>query len=250
MDVASLDGFFSWKCRWPVMKLPLNDVIMDVTAKRHWKGGEFLRANYVTINETGWTVAAERRDCERGWKILQPRREFFHRRAFFFLFFLPLLSPFFLFSSLLFFSRCRARTKRKSGGNGGWKGRNSSRLIALQLARNVVGDYAYNGKNAPRAKYFIASRESFTRAIVFSENKLFFLSFFLFHGDWPKGWRILTVVKKYRASLLLRSFDRKLLRGLDQVFSSLIDCPFSRELDSYDGSYEPKIVWKKWSKDH
>lgn len=71
LDVASLDGFFSWKCRWSVMKLPLNDVIMDVTAKRHWKGGEFLRANYVTINETGWTVAAERRDCERGWKILQ-----------------------------------------------------------------------------------------------------------------------------------------------------------------------------------
>lgn len=165
------------------MKLPLNDVIMDMTAKRHWKAGEFLRANYVTINETGWTVAAERRDCERGWKILQPRREFFHRRAFFSLsfFFLPLLSLFFLFPSLLFSSRCRARTKRKSGG---WKGRNSSRLIALQLARNVVGDYAYNGKNAPRAKYFIASRESFTRAIVFSENKLYFffsfLSFFFF----------------------------------------------------------------------
>lgn len=108
LDVASLDGFFSWKCRWPVMKLPLNDVIMDVTAKRHWKGGEFLRTNYVMINETGWTVAAERRDCERGWKILQPRREFFHRRPFLFLSLVSfsLLSSFFLFPSLLFSSRC------------------------------------------------------------------------------------------------------------------------------------------------
>lgn len=106
----------------------------------------------------------------------------------FLFFFLSLLSLFFLFPSLLFSSRCRARTKRKSGG---WKGRNSSRLIALQLARNVVGDYAYNGKNAPRAKYFIASRESFTRAIVFSENKLFFFFFFLsfFRGD---GWLVVS----------------------------------------------------------
>ena len=107
---------------------------------------------------------------------------------------------------------------------------------------------------SPRVNHLLVPL--YSQKTSFSFSFLFFL-FSFFRGD---GWLVVSFNGGKKISNIPppaqpRSFDRKLLGGLDEVFSSLIGCPFSRQPDGLDfyGSYEtrePKIVWKKWLKDH
>lgn len=102
---------------------------------------------------------------------------------------------------------------------------------------------------------FIASRESFTRAIVYSQKTSFSFSFlfpFLFSWRrWQKNIEHPSSSCEYRGAALIGNY----LEGVGQSFfiaHRLSIFSATRRTSTSYGSYEtrePKIVWKKWLKD-
>lgn len=102
---------------------------------------------------------------------------------------------------------------------------------------------------------FIASRESFTRSIVYSQKTSFsfpFLFPFLFSWRrWQKNIEHPSSSCEYRGAALIGNY----LEGVGQSFfiaHRLSIFSATRRTSTSYGSYEtrePKIVWKKWLKD-